>query len=49
MKTFNIAPHSGGNIPMTEETYKRTLMAGDTNNYDGRKIPDTHYLGREER
>lgn len=39
LKTFNIAPHCGSNLPITQETYRQTLVKGDNTKYDGKKIP----------
>lgn len=43
MKTFNISPHCGNNLPMTEETHRHSLIAGDKNNYKNGQIPETHH------
>ena len=47
LKTFNISPHCGGNIPLTQEAYQHSLVAGDSKNYQHQKIPPTHYGGSD--
>lgn len=43
LKTFNISPHCGGNMPITEQSNKQTLIKGDYKKYNGGKVPETHY------
>lgn len=43
MKTFNINPHCGGNIPITQETHRHSLVTGDNRKYGNEKVPTTHY------
>jgi hypothetical protein len=43
LKTFNINPHCGTNVPITEETNRRALVTGSPEYYQRGKSPETHH------